>query len=362
MKRIYADYAATAPLCEAAKKKIVSLLDTFGNPSSIHQEGQKARAVIEDAREKVAAAIHAQPKEIFFTSGGSEANAALLNQGWFFQASPVEHPSILHNPRAQTEVISVDRYGTVQPFTTPCACVMLVNNEVGTIQPLRELSAGDGQKEGVLRWLHVDAVQAVGHIPVDVDALSADTLSLSGHKFGAPKGVGALYISKRINKNLFRPLIHGGGQEQGVRSGTENVLGIAAMGEAIQWATQHLEEHQYRVQPLRDKLIDGITAIRGAELTGHPTARAPGIASFVFKDVEGPALVAALDEDGIAASSGSACSAGQLRPSHVLLAMGYTPEQAMGALRLSIGWNTTEAEVDAIIKAVRRRVRELRGR
>lgn len=362
MNQIYADCAATTPLCRPAREKIISLLEVFGNPSSVHDEGQQARDIIEEARQQVAEAINAEPEEIFFTSGGSEANATALNQGVRFQASPIEHPSILRNPRTRMEIITVDHHGTIQPFTAACACVMLVNNEVGTIQPVADLATGDEQHEGVTHWLHVDAVQAVGHIPVDVKALGCNSLSLSAHKFGGPKGVGALYISKRINRTFFRPLIPGGGQEGGIRSGTENVLGIAAMGAAIRWATEHMEEHREHVQPLRDKLIDGITAIRGAELTGRPSNRAPGIASFVFRGIEGTALVAALNEDGIAASAGSACAAGELRPSHVLLAMGYEPEQAMGALRLSIGWNTTEAEVDAIIQAVRRRVRELRGR
>lgn len=363
MKRIYADYAATTPLCRPAREKIISMLDTFGNPSSVHELGAQARVAIDKAREQVAAAINADPEEIFFTSGGSEANATVLRQGWKFPVSPIEHTSILKNRVEQTGVIQVDHHGTVQPFTAPCACVMLVNNEVGTIQPIKELGYGNEETDGVAHWLHVDAVQAVGHIPVDVKKLQVETLSLSGHKFGAPKGVGALYInSRRINVAAFKPLIPGGGQERGIRSGTENVLGIAAMGAAIEWATENMEEHAEHDRKLRDKLIDGISAIRGAELTGHPFSRAPGIASFIFSGIEGHALVGALDEDGIAASAGSACAAGHLTPSHVLLAMGYTEEQAMSALRLSIGWDTTEADVDYIIQAVRRRVRELRGR
>lgn len=361
-QRIYADYAATTPLCRPAREKIVSMLDAFGNPSSVHEPGAQARDAIDKAREQVAAAINADPEEIFFTSGGSESNATVLRQGWKFHASPIEHPSILNNRAAETGTIQVDHHGTIQPFTSDCACVMLVNNEVGTIQPIKELTQESEHGDGVTRWLHVDAVQAVGHIPVDVKELGVETLSMSGHKFGGPKGVGALYISKRINRSFFKSLIPGGGQEGGVRSGTENVLGIAAMGEAIEWATEHMEEHRYHVQPLRDKLIDGIAAIRGAELTGHPFNRAPGIASFIFSGIEGHALVGALNEDGVAASAGSACAAGHLTPSHVLLAMGYAEEQAMGALRLSIGWDTTKADVDYIIQAVRRRVRELRGR
>lgn len=362
MKRIYADYAATAPLCGPAKEKAVSVLREFGNPSSVHQEGRTARKIIEAARQQIAQAIGAEPEEIFFTSGGSEANSLALLQGAEFQVSPIEHTSILRHRRAKTGTVTVDRCGTVQPFTATCASVMLVNNEVGTIQPIRELAEGDGAHEGVTRLLHVDAVQAIGHIPVDVNALGADMLSMSGHKFGAPKGIGALYISKRLSRDFITPLIAGGGQEQGIRSGTENVPGIAAMGAAIQWAAEHLEEHAEHDRRLRDRLLDGISAIRGAEVTGSLSSRAPGIASFVFQGVEGGALTGALDRDGIAVSSGSACSAGRLRPSHVLLAMGYAPKLAAGSLRISIGWQTTQDEVDEIIRAVCCRVRELRGR
>lgn len=362
MNRIYADYAATTPLCQPAREKIISLLDTFGNPSSVHEFGSEARDAINKAREQVAEAINAEPEEIFFTSGGSEANATVLRQGWKFHASPIEHPSILNNRSAETGMIQVDHHGIIQPFFSDCACVMLVNNEVGTIQPIKGLTQESEKGDGVTRWLHVDAVQVVGHIPVDVKELGVDTLSLSGHKFGGPKGVGALYISKRINRSFFKPLIPGGGQEGGVRSGTENLPGIAAMGEAIAWAVEHLEEHAEHDRKLRDKLIDGIAAVRGVELTGHPTDRAPGIASFVVKDVEGTALVGALAEDGIAVSAGSACHAGKLEPSHVLLAMGYEPELAMGALRISIGWGTTDSDVEEIIRCVRQRIRELRGR
>lgn len=362
MKRIYADYAATTPLCGPAREKIISLLDTFGNPSSIHGEGQRAREVVEAAREQVAKAINANPEEIVFTSGGTESNNLALKQLIGGLTSPIEHPSVLHNPFVHTGTIRTDKEATIQPFTAACASIMLVNNEVGTVEPVKELAAGDEEHEGVTHMLHVDGVQAMGHIPVDVKDLGCDMLSISGHKFGGPKGVGALYISKRINRSFFKSLIPGGGQEGGIRSGTENVLGIAAMGEAISWAVERLEEHAEHDRRLRDKLIDGIAAVRSVELTGHPTNRAPGIASFVVKDVEGAALVATLDEDRIAVSAGSACRTGKLAPSHVLLAMGYTPEQAMGAMRISIGWNTTEEEVDAIIRAVRQRVRELRGR
>lgn len=353
-KRIYADYAATAPLCSAAKRKIISLLDLFGNPSSAHQEGRTAQMIIEKARRQIAKAIRAEPEEIFFTSGGSEANS--LAMSWEkTRVSPIEHASVIQNPCAQTGTITVDHHGTIQPFTAQRVALMLVNNEVGTVQPIRQLMADNKThdvRNDVTSWLHVDAVQAVGHIPVDVKALGADTLSLSGHKFGAPKGVGALYIAKQAQHDHMLPLIWGGGQERGIRSGTENVLGIASMGEAIAWAVENMDEYQYHSQRLRDKLIDGIAAIRGAELTGHPTNRAPGIASFVFNDVEGHALAAALDEDGIAVSAGPACHSGSLKPSHVLLAMGYAPKRALGALRISIGWGTSENDVDKRIVAV----------
>lgn len=362
MKRIYADYAATTPLCKPAREKIISMLDTFGNPSSVHEFGAEARDALDKAREQVAAAINAEPEEIVFTSGGTESNNLALRQLVGGLVSPIEHPSVLYNPFVHAGKIKVDKEGTIQPFTAACASVMLVNNEVGTVQPVKELATGDEVQEGVTHVLHVDGVQAVGHIPVDVKALGCDMLSISGHKFGGPKGAGALYISKRANRKMVRPLLWGGGQEFGMRSGTENVPGIAAMGEAITWAEEHLEEHAEHDRRLRDKLIDGITAVRGVELTGHSTNRAPGIASFVVKGVEGTALVGALAADGIAVSAGSACHAGKLEPSHVLLAMGYEPELAMGALRISIGWNTTESDVEEIIQCVRQRIRELRGR
>lgn len=360
-RRIYADYAAAAPLCGRAKQTITALFELYGNPSAGHREGFQARELVERARGQIAAAINAAPEEIFFTSGGSESNALALQVGWGIQASPIEHASILNNKHTKTGIIQVDRKGTIQPFTAAYASIMLVNNEVGTIQPVGALAAGGQEQEGVLRFLHVDAVQAVGHIPVDVKALGADMLSMSGHKFGAPKGVGALYVNrKRVNTKFLQSLIPGGNQESGLRAGTENVMGIAAMGAAIEWAAENMEVHAAHIKPLRDKLIDGIAAIRGAELTGHPFHRAPGIASFVIKGVEGQALAAALDEDGIAVSAGSACHSGSLRPSHVLLAMGYEPELALGALRVSIGWETSEDDVNAIIRSVRQRVGELR--
>lgn len=361
MRRIYADWAATTPLCEAAREKIVSMLDTFGNPSSVHEYGTEARDALDKAREQVAAAIHAEPEEIVFTSGGTESNNLAILQMVRVLTSPIEHPSVLRSPWVHSDLIRVNREGTIQPFTAACASIMLVNNEVGTVEPVKELAAGDDEHEGVTHVLHVDGVQAVGHIPVDVKDLGCDMLSISGHKFGGPKGTGALYISKRANTKMAQPILWGGGQESGMRPGTENVPGIAAMGEAIAWAVEHLEEHAEHDRKLRDKLIDGIAAVRGVELTGRPTNRAPGIASFVVKDVEGTALVGALAEDGIAASAGSACHAGKLEPSHVLLAMGYEPELAMGALRISIGWDTTDSDVEEIIRCVRQRIRELRG-
>ncbi len=355
-KRIYADYAATSPLCEPAMERIRSLLDTYGNPSEGHWAGRAARAAVEEAREKVAVAIHASPGEIFFTAGGTEANNWVLSWCVAMEISPIEHPSIRNHPRTMTGKMGVSHEGIIRAADTAVASAMLVNNEVGTIQPVQEL------QEHVELLFHTDAVQAVGHIPVDVKALGVDTLSMSGHKFGAPKGIGALYVSQRVNRDFIRPLLYGGGQEGGKRSGTENTIGIAAMGDSIQWSVEHLEEHTAHIVPLRDKLIDGILSIPGTTLTGHPTQRAPGIASFIFEDVEGTALVGLLDRDGIAVSAGSACSAGRLTPSRTLLAMGYSEREAMGALRVSLGWQNTEMEVEAIIKAVRQRVRELRGR
>lgn len=360
-KKIYADHAATTPLCLAARGAMLEAFDTYGNPSSLHCMGVEARKLVEDAREKVAKAINAEPDEIYFTSGATEANDWVLKA---FQTitSNIEHSSMGTGYGCTLIGYESDRKGLVRKNNVKIPIgyfdlmsVIFVNNEVGTVQDIG-LLARDAHVNR--RIFHTDATQAVGHVPVDVNELSVDLLSMSAHKFGGPKGVGALFVRRDVG---ILPLLHGGHQEAGKRAGTENVIGIAGMGAAIEWATNSLDNDIRYLSRLRDILIDGILEIPGAELTGHPTQRSPSIASFVFGGIDGQALVLALDERGVCASSGSACSEGEVGISHVLKAMGYTEETGRGSLRLSIGWDTTEADVRYIIRAVKESVEELRG-
>ena len=355
MRRIYADYAATTPLCLPARRAMLEAFNTYGNPSSLHQEGVEARRLVEKAREKVARAINAEPDEIYFTSGATEANNWVSTLGVVW-CSAVEHSSLYNQCYA---VLSSDKDGIVStkgetPLFPSVLSVGMVNNETGVIQPICEWSECCHQTN---QLFHTDATQAVGHIPVDVKELGVDLLSMSAHKFGGPKGVGALFVRRGVN---IQPLLSGGHQEAGRRAGTENIVGIAGMGAAIEWAVNGLGKSVPYLTRLRDILIDGILDIPGAELTGHPTQRSPSIASFVFSSIEGQALVLALDERGVCASSGSACSEGQVGISHVLEAMGYAEETGRGSLRLSIGWRTTEEDVRYIIRAVKESVEELR--
>ena len=355
MRKVYTDYAATTPLCLAARMAMMQAFDTYGNPSSLHQTGVEARNLVEEARTKVAKAINAEPDEIYFTSGATEAN------NWVTQELPtwttkIEHESLT---RACVANLGVDVAGIADswnriPKFPIILSVGMVNNEVGTIQNVKAWSDGCHRQH---QLLHTDATQAVGHIPVDVNELGVDLLSMSAHKFGGPKGVGVLFVRRGVD---ILPLLHGGHQEAGKRPGTENVIGIVGMGAAIEWAVSKLDESVPYLTRLREKLTDGILDIPGVELTGHPTQRSPSIASFVFSGIDGQPLVLALDERGVCASSGSACSEGEAGISHVLKAMGYTEETGRGSLRLSIGWSTTEADVRYIIRAVKESVEELR--
>lgn len=361
MRRIYADYAATTPLCLPARRAMLEAFNTYGNPSSLHQEGVEARRLVEKAREKVARAINAEPDEIYFTSGATEANIWALSS-FSTAMSNVEHSSMKYGRRGGVVGFKSDHLGVIQPAPVvgltfiDAVSVLLVNNEVGTVQDIKSLASWATNSANKL--FHTDATQAVGHIPVDVKALGVDMLSMSAHKFGGPKGVGALFVRRGVN--IIQPLLSGGHQEAGKRAGTENIIGIAGMGAAIEWAVNGLGKSAPHLTRLRDILIDGILDIPGVELTGHPTQRSPSIASFVFSGIEGQALVLALDERGVCASSGSACSEGQVGISHVLEAMGYTEETGLGSLRLSIGWGTTEEDVLYIIRAVKESVEELR--
>lgn len=375
---IYADNAATTRLSPAALEAMLPYLqEEYGNPSSLYRFAGRARQALEGARADLAASLNAQPEELVFTSGGTESDnwalrgvaEALGKKGRHILVSAIEHHAILHTAQwlrrqgFEVEQLPVDALGRVQPSTLEAALrsdtilvsVMLANNEIGTIQPIRELAAV-AHAHGVL--FHTDAVQAVGHIPVDVGELGVDLLSLSGHKFHGPRGIGALYVKKGTP---ILPLIHGGGQERNRRSGTENVAGAVGMATALKERLATLEEDSARLTTLRDRLIQGLLKLPKSRLTGDPADRLPSIASVVFECVEGESILLQLDARGICASSGSACSSTSLEPSHVLLAIGLPHEVAHGSVRLSLGEETTEADVDFIIENLTAVVNNLRA-
>jgi cysteine desulfurase len=355
MGRIYLDYAATTPVHpEVAKAMLPYFSDVFGNPSAIYSYGQEAAAALEEARAKVAGLIGSRSEEIVFTSGGTEAdNMALIgvaranrNRGNHFITTAIEHHAIIETARFlekdgfKVTYLGVDDQGIVDPDDvrraitdeTVLVSVMLANNELGTIQPLAEISQATRQA-GV--YLHTDAVQAVGRIPVNVDELGVDLLSMSAHKLYGPKGVGALYIRKGVR---MEPITHGGGQERGRRSGTQNVAGIVGLSRAAELAGQEMGAEAERLTPLRDRLIQGILeGIDHSYLNGHPVKRLPNNANLSFDFVEGESMCLNLDLKGICASTGSACSSSSLEPSHVLLAMGVPSQLAHGSLRFTLG-------------------------
>ncbi len=376
-RRIYMDNAATtATRPEVLEAMLPYFTQHYGNPSSIHAFGRDARRAMENARRQVAAALNCEPREVYFTAGGSESDnwairCALQNkQGKHIITSAIEHHAVLHTCEYmekqgyEVTYLPVDEFGIVSVEDvkkairpdTALITIMAANNEIGTIQPIAEI--GKIAKEaGVL--FHTDAVQAIGAIPVDVKEWNVDMLSLSGHKFHAPKGVGALYIRKGIR---ISNLIYGGAQERGLRAGTENLPGIVGLGKAIELAVAELPEYAARLTLLRDKLIDGILAhIPDVQLNGHRTQRLPGNVNVSVRYVEGEALLMRLDLAGIAASSGSACTSGSLDPSHVLLAIGLPHEIAHGSLRLSLGNDTTEEAVDYVIETLPNIVNTLRA-
>lgn len=367
---IYLDNSATTPVKpEVLSTMLPYLKEEFGNPSSIYKKANATEEAVRTAREQVAKALGAKPGEIFFTSGGSEADnwaikgAAYANsqKGKHIITSQIEHHAVLHTLEFlekqgySVTYLPVDAEGKVSVSDVKAALrddtilitIMMANNEIGTVQPIAEI-AQIAKENKVL--FHTDAVQAVGSLKVDVNELGVDMLSLSAHKFGGPKGVGALYIKSGTK---VETLIHGGGQERGRRAGTENVAGIAGLGTAITLATEHLEEKAARITKLRDTLINGILEkIPDARLNGHRTDRLPGNANFCFRYIEGEALLLRLDAKGVAASSGSACTSGSLDPSHVLLALGLPHEIAHGSLRLSIGEQNTRADIDYVLEVL----------
>ncbi|MBQ3598145.1 MAG: cysteine desulfurase NifS [Clostridia bacterium] len=377
MKRIYMDNAATTEMSSAAINAVTEAWKVYGNPSSLHGAGREAFFMLDKAREDVANALGANKNEIYFTSGGSESdNWAIIGAAKAMAkkgkkeiiSTAIEHHAVLHTLNALEKEgftvkllpVSADGYVTAKQVeeaiteNTALVTVMMANNEIGTIQPIAEIGEVCRSK-GVL--FHTDAVQAVGHIPVDVKALNVDMLSLSGHKFHGPKGVGALYVRKGLR---LPNLINGGAQESGRRAGTENLAGICGMAAALKEATENMEANNAKIIPLRDKLINGLTAVERTRLNGGRENRVPNNVSVCFEGIEGESLLLWLDAKGICASSGSACTSGSLDPSHVLLAIGLIHEIAHGSLRLSLSEHTTEEEVDYVLETVPGIVKYLR--
>ena len=376
---IYADNAATTKMSPAAIDTMVTVMnETYGNPSSLYGLGQKANEVLEKAREEIAAVIGAQPGEITFTSGGSEAdNQAIVSAAELGRkkgklhiiSSAFEHHAVLHTLKKledagfEVTLLDVHEDGLIRPEEVAAAIredtclvtIMYANNEIGTIQPIREIGA-ICRERGVL--FHTDAVQAVGHIPVNVVSDNIDMLSSSAHKFHGPKGVGFLYAKKGIR---LTNLIEGGAQERGKRAGTENVPGIAAMAAALKEADEKMAENAARLTRERDRIIEGIRNIPHSALNGDAEKRLPGNINFCFEGIEGESLLLLLDDKGIQASSGSACTSGSLDPSHVLLAIGRVHDVAHGSLRLSIGEDITDEDADYIVRSVEEVVTYLRG-
>lgn len=376
--RVYMDNGATTRVAEPVLRAMMPFLgEVYGNPSSAHAEGRAARRALDDARAKAAAAIGADEREMFFTAGGTEAdNWAIRGAvkadprgGRHIITTRIEHHAVLNTCRAmagegyEVTCLPVDGMGLVDPAAleaalrpdTALVSVMLVNNEIGTIEPVAEL-ARIAHERGAL--FHTDAVQAVGHMPVDVNALGVDLLSLSGHKLRAPKGVGALYV--RQGTRLHR-LMEGGEQERGLRPGTENLAGIVGLGAAMALSREGMPARMAAVQALRDHMIDRIlTEIPGARLNGHPALRACGNVNAAFAGIEGAALLPRLDLAGVAASAGPACAAGAAEPSHVLAAIGLSPEIAGSAVRLTLSSENTLEEADYAIDRLKEIVRSLR--
>ncbi|MBR3732890.1 MAG: cysteine desulfurase NifS [Spirochaetales bacterium] len=375
---IYADNAATTKLSSHALKEMMPFLtDIYGNPSSLYSFGQEAKEHLEDARARIAKILNAEPNEIYFTSGGSESdNQAILSAAvWGSRkgknhiiTTAFEHHAVLHTLKKLEKqgytvtYLDVHSNGIVTPEqvaeaiteNTALVTIMTANNEIGTIQPIAEIGQVCRDK-GV--WFHTDAVQAVGHIPVDVKAQHIDMLSLSAHKFHGPRGVGVLYARKGV---VLSNLIEGGAQERGKRAGTENLAGIVGMTVALEDAVCNMSSNSESIVKLRNRLIDGLSRIEHSALNGDAVQRLPGNVSFCFEGIEGESLLLLLDDKGICASSGSACTSGSLDPSHVLLAIGRVHDVAHGSLRLTITEENTEDEVDYIIKSVEEVVSYLR--
>lgn len=377
-RTVYADHAATTPMTKRAIDEMTeSIINIFGNPSGVHSESQTARAALDDSRRRIAECIGAQKNELRFTSNGSESdNWAILgtahankDKGRHIITSNIEHHAVigacehLRSQGFEVTFLESDEYGSISTDSlqnsirkdTILVSVMMANNEVGTIQPIKEM-AEISHEAGAL--FHTDAVQTVGHLPVDVNALGVDLLTMSGHKFGGPKGIGALYARRGV---ALHPLIHGGGQERGLRGGTENVAGAIAMAAALEDSVSEMEDEQRRLTSLRDRLIRGVLDIEGSMLTGHPERRLPGLASFAFEGIEGESAALMLDYRGIRASTGSACSTGSLKGSHVLTSMGIPSSWSHGSIRFSLGRMNDNDDVDYILEHMPQVVERLRS-
>lgn len=376
---IYADNAATTKMSENAINAMIPYMrEVFGNPSSLYEIGQRAKEALEDARARAAAVLNCDAKEIYFTSGGSEAdNQAIISAARIGEkkskkhiiSTTFEHHAVLHTLNKlekegfEIELLDVHSNGIVSANQvrdairedTALVTIMYANNEIGTIQPIAEIGAVCREKNVLF---HTDAVQAIGHVPVDVAADNIDMLSLSAHKFHGPKGVGILYAKKGI---MLTNIIDGGAQERGKRAGTENLAGIAGMVTALEDAARNLDEYRNKLLPLRDKLIAGLNEIPYSELNGDVDKRLPGTVNFCFEGIEGESLLLLLDDKGISASSGSACTSGSLDPSHVLLAIGRPHEVAHGSLRLSLSEDITKEQIDYLIASVKEVVEYLRN-
>ncbi|MBR2851389.1 MAG: cysteine desulfurase NifS [Anaerotignum sp.] len=376
--KYYFDNAATTPVREEVLQAILPYFrEYYGNASSVYGIAKESKKALEKARAQVAAAIGAKPEEVYFTAGGSESdNLALRGVSEAYQkkgnhiiTTKIEHHAILHTAEylekhgVEVTYLNVDEFGrisleelekAIRPETILIS-IMFANNEIGTIQPIAEIGA-IAKKHGIL--FHTDAVQALGHVPIDVEKMNIDLLSMSGHKLGAPKGIGAIYIRKGV---AVTPLIFGGAQESKRRAGTENIPGIVGMGMAAELAVKEMEEMTEKLTAMRDKLIRGILEqIPHSRLNGHPAERLPGNCNISFEFIEGESLLLLLDALGIAASSGSACTSGSLDPSHVLMAIGLPHEVAHGSLRLTMDRDNTEEEIDFILEKLPAIVQRLR--
>ena len=378
MHKIYFDHAATT----STRKEVVDIMlpyftESFGNPSSVYEIARKNKQAVDEARQKTADLLGADFNEIYFTSGGTESDnwaikgvaESYKSKGNHIITSAIEHHAVLHTCQYleskgyEVTYLPVDEYGQVNPEdvrkaikdTTILISIMYANNEIGTIQPIEEIGK-IAREKGIV--FHTDAVQAVGHIPIDVKKANVDLLSLSGHKFHGPKGVGVLYIRKGVK---IKPLLHGGAQERGRRGGTENVAGIVGLAKALELALENVEENNKKMTELRDYIIKEVTSrIDHVKLNGHPTDRLPNNINFTFDFIEGESLLLLLDMKGIYASSGSACTSGSLDPSHVLLAIGLPHEKAHGSLRITLGDENTKEEADYFLEVLPSIVQRLR--